>query len=76
MFKNPFTYLDKQFGEIPEDLSSAMAIILHLRDTYHKILQSRRSILFDIILYLSDKDKKQVKRKFIQRMSFFYSFIL
>lgn len=38
-----------------------MTTILHLRNTYHGILQSRRPILFDIILYLSDKAKIQVK---------------
>jgi hypothetical protein len=37
-----------------------MSIVLHLRDTYHDILQGRRPILFDVILYLSDKAKIQV----------------
>jgi len=61
IFENQFTYLDKQLREISPELSSAMTIILHLRNTYHGILQSRRPILFDIILYLSDKAKIQVK---------------
>ena len=62
MFQNQFTYLDKQLTEISPEFSSTMSIILHLRNTYHDILQSRRAILFDIILYLSDKAKIQIEQ--------------
>jgi len=60
IFENQFTYLDKQLTEISPELESAMTIVLHLRNTYHEILKSRRAILFDIILYLSNKAKLQV----------------
>jgi len=60
IFTNKFTVLDKQLTEISSELASAMSIVLHLRNTYHGILLSRRAILFDIILYLSDKAKIQV----------------
>jgi hypothetical protein len=60
IFKTKFTYLDKELTEISPELTSSMSIVLHLRNTYHGILQSRRAILFDIILYLSDKAKLQV----------------
>jgi len=61
IFENQFTYLDKQLTEISPELKSSMSIVIHLRNTYHEILQSRRTILFDIILYLSDKAKLQVR---------------
>lgn len=79
IFENQFTYLDKQFTEIPVELTSAMSIVLHLRDTYHGILQSRRTILFDIILYLSDKAKKQVQntdKNFSFRFIFFFLILI
>lgn len=60
IFQNQFTYLDKSLTEIPSELSSTMAIVLHVRDTFHRILQSRRAILYDITLFLSDEAKKQV----------------
>ena len=62
IFQNRFTYLDEQLTKISPELASAMSIVMHLRDTYHGILQSRRAILFDIILYLSDKAKTQVRK--------------
>lgn len=63
LFHHQFTQLDRELSEIPPELESTMSIILHLRDTFHGILQSRRPILFDIILYLSDKAKTQVPIK-------------
>ncbi len=75
IFQNQFTYLDKQLTEISSELASTMSIVLHLRDTYHGILQSRRAILFDIILYLSDKAKIQVrKNSHLIEMGFFSLF--
>ena len=61
VFENKFTSLDKQLTEVSAELASTMSILLHLRHTFHRILQSRRAILFDIILHLSDKAKIQVK---------------
>lgn len=60
IFQNQFTHLDKNLIEISPELASTMLIIMHLRDTFHGILQSRRAILFDIVLYLDDKAKTQV----------------
>lgn len=60
IFTNKFTFLDKQLTEISSELASAMAIVLHLRHTYHGLLHGRRGILFDIVLYLSDRAKIQV----------------
>ncbi|CAF1312662.1 unnamed protein product [Rotaria sordida] len=62
IFENKFTFLDKQLTEISSELTSTMSIILHLRNTYHGILQNRRAILYDIVLYLSDKAKLQLKQ--------------
>ena len=60
VFENTFSSLDKQLTEISPELASAMSMVSHLRSTYHGILQSRRAILFDIVLYLSDRAKQQV----------------
>mgnify|MGYP000448144176 CR=1 FL=1 len=35
-----FTYLDPQLTEISSELASSMSIVLHLRETYHRILNS------------------------------------
>lgn len=60
IFQNQFTYLDKQLTDISPELASTMKIVLHLRDTFHQLLQSRRGILFDMKIYLNDKAQKQV----------------
>ena len=60
IFENKFTFLDKPLTEIPSELASTMSIILDLRKTYHGILQGQRAILYDIVLYLSDRAKQQV----------------
>ncbi|CAF1220323.1 unnamed protein product [Adineta steineri] len=62
IFENKFTILDKQLSEIPSELASAMTVVLHLRSTFHSVLQNRRGVLFDIILYLSDKAKLQLQQ--------------
>lgn len=60
VFQNTFTHVDPSLTTISVELASTMAIVVHLRDTFHGILQSRRAILHDIVLYLSDKAKSQV----------------
>ena len=60
IFENQFTFLERAFTDISPELASTMVIVFHLRDTFHKMLQNRRAILSDIILYLSDKAKVQV----------------
>ena len=60
VFQNTFTQLDPSLTTVSAELASTMAIVVHLRDTYHGLLQSRRAILHDIVLYLSDKAKLQV----------------
>ncbi|CAF3391881.1 unnamed protein product [Rotaria socialis] len=62
VFEHKFTILNNELSEIPPELASAMSIVLHLRDTYHGILQNRRPILFDILLHLSDRAKLQFKQ--------------
>jgi isoleucyl-tRNA synthetase len=74
IFENQFTFLDKELTEISPELASAMSIVLHLRNTYHGVLQSRRAILFDIILYLSDKAKIQVKKRIFEKNILFVFF--
>ena len=61
VFENQFTSLERAFTDISPELASTMAIVFHLRDTFHKMLQNRRAILCDIVLYLSDKAKDQVR---------------
>ncbi|UJR30593.1 hypothetical protein I4U23_018120 [Adineta vaga] len=62
VFENSFTFLEKQYTEISPELVSTMAIVFHIRNTFHGMLQNRRGILCDIILYLSDKAKLQLKQ--------------
>ncbi|CAF1318840.1 unnamed protein product [Adineta ricciae] len=62
IFENEFTFLERAFTDISSELASTMVIVFHLRDTFHKMLQNRRAILCDIVLYLSDKAKVQLKQ--------------
>jgi hypothetical protein len=61
IFENTFVHVEHALTEISSDLSTAMSIVFHLRNTYHSLLQGRRAILCDIVLYLSDKSTAQVK---------------
>ena len=61
VFQHCFIDLDRPLAEIPAELVTSMSIISHLRDNFHGILQTRRPLLFDIIIYLTNKSKEQVR---------------
>ena len=62
VFRETFIRLDSSLTEIPVELQSTMSIVFHLRNTFHSILQSRRAILHNIVLHLSDRAKEQVTK--------------
>lgn len=40
-----------------------MNVVLNLRQKFHNLLQTRRPILFDVVLFLSEKSKNQVEKQ-------------
>jgi len=62
VFQTKFLHLDSSLTEISVELQSTMSIVFHLRNSFHSFLQSRRSILHNVVLFLSDRAKEQFEQ--------------